>query len=136
MDQDNTDRLISACEHPLVCAIGHPTGRIIGSRDPYEVNMDELLEAAKETETFLEINAQPNRSDLNDQWAASAREKGIPLVINTDSHYLGNLEYMQNGVYVARRAWCTKDDIVNTRSWSAIKELINKKRKKFEAETV
>lgn len=131
MEQDNTDRLISACEHPLVCAIGHPTGRMIGSREPYEIDMEEFFEAAKETNTFLEINAQPNRSDLNDQWASTAREKGITLVINTDSHYRGNLEFMQNGVYVARRAWCTPDDILNTRSWSKIKDMINKKRKKI-----
>lgn len=133
LNQDNTSRLVKACENPYVCAIGHPTGRMLNSRDPYELDMDAVLDAAKKTHTALEINAQPKRSDLNDRWASAAREKGIPLVVSTDSHYAGNLEFMKNGVYIARRAWCTKDNILNTGSWKSIERFIKKKRSAVEA---
>lgn len=128
MNQDNTKRLIKACENQYVCALAHPTGRMLNSRDPYDLDMDAVLDAAKETQTALEINGQPKRSDLNDRWARAAKEKDIPLVISTDSHYFGNLEFMKNGVYIARRAWCTKDDLLNTRKWEDIEKFIEKKR--------
>ena len=133
LNMDQTDRLIQACKNPFVCALGHPTGRMLNSRDPYEVDMDKVMEAAKQTGTALEINAQPKRSDLNDQWAKTAREKEIPLVINTDSHYLGNLQFMKNGVYLARRAWCTKADVLNAKSWAQIGKFVKKKREKVQS---
>ncbi|MGP8214448.1 MAG: DNA polymerase/3'-5' exonuclease PolX [Bacteroidia bacterium] len=130
-NSDNTDRLIRACEHPLVSCIGHPTGRLIGSREPYKVDIEKVIEVAKATDTALEINAQPQRMDLNDDMAMSAREKGVKLVIDTDSHDLNQFAYMKLGVSIARRAWCTADDILNTKPWDEIVKFFNKKKNKY-----
>ncbi len=133
LNQDNTERIVKAMENPYVTAIGHPTGRIIGQRDPYPLDMDIIMKVAKETGTALEINAQPSRMDLNDIWIRKAVEEGVMLVINTDSHNLGHFAYMEIGVAQARRGWATKKNILNTRSWKQVQEFINKKRKKLGA---
>lgn len=129
-NRDNTDRIIKACENPYVTAIGHPTGRIFGQREGYPVS-DEILKVAKETGTALEINAQPNRMDLNEVWVKKGKEIGVKFVISTDSHSFGNFAYMEIGVAIARRGWCTKEDILNTKSWKEIQKFVNAKRKKF-----
>ncbi|SNZ07768.1 DNA polymerase (family 10) [Persephonella hydrogeniphila] len=129
--RDNTDRIIKAMESPYVNAIGHPTGRLIGLRDPYPVDMDAVIKAAKETGTALEINAQPRRMDIDEIWVRKAVEEGVKLVISTDSHNLGNFAYMEIGVAIARRGWAEKKDILNTKSWEEIKKFVNAKRKKF-----
>jgi DNA polymerase (family X) len=129
--QDNTDRLIKACHNPYVHCIGHPTGRLIGKREPYQLSTNKLIEAAKETGTALEINAQPDRMDLNDELAARARKARVKLVISTDSHKLTDFNFMQLGVFVARRAWCTSEDILNTRSWKEIERMISKKKMEY-----
>ena len=135
-NRDNTERIIKACRNPYVAVIGHPTGRLIGSREAYPVDMHRVIEAAAETGTALEINAQPQRMDLNDEWAALARERGVKLVISTDMHQLSQFNFMKLGVLIARRAWCTADDILNTRSWKEIQAFTEKKRKAMKAETV
>lgn len=127
--RDNTDRIIKACENPHVAIIGHPTGRLIGTREAYPVDLRRVIEAAAETGTALEINAQPNRMDLNDEWARIAREKGVKLVISTDMHQLSNFNYMKLGVLVARRAWCTAGDILNTGKWKDVQAFVARKRK-------
>lgn len=127
-NKENTQRIIRACENPYVSCIGHPTGRLIGLREPYKLDFKSILETAKETNTALEINAQPERMDLNDELATLARKKGVPLVISTDSHSLNNFNYMKLGVYIARRAWCQKSDILNTKSWNEIEIFLNKKK--------
>ncbi len=124
---DNTDRLVRTCQNPYVHCIGHPTGRLMGRRDPYPLDFASLIEAAKETHTALEINAQPERMDLNDELASRAKQAGVKLVISTDSHRLTDFHFMRLGVFVARRAWCTADDIVNTHSWSQVKRMISGK---------
>lgn len=124
--RDNTDRLIKACENPNVHCISHPTGRLIGKRDPYPVDMSHLVEVARETGTALEINAQADRMDLNDEMAAMARAAGVKLVINTDSHRPSNFHFMTLGVAIARRAWCRPNDILNTRSWKEVKQWLKK----------
>ncbi len=128
-NRDNTDRIIKACENPYVYNIAHPTGRLIGSREPYKVDMEKVVEAAKATNTALEINSQPVRMDLNDDMAMNAREKGVKLVINTDSHNLNQFNYMKLGIYIARRSWCKAEDILNTNSWKEIEKFIARKRK-------
>ena len=133
-NRDNTQRLIAACRHPFVSVIGHPTGRLIGKRNPYRLDIDQVIEAAVATGTALEINAQPLRMDLNDQLAHIARKKGAKLVISTDSHYPGNFDFMKLGVALARRAWCTKDNILNTGSWEDISKFKNAKRSKLLAQ--
>jgi DNA polymerase (family 10) len=128
--EDATGRLIKACENPYVCCIGHPSGRLIGKREAYPVDWPKVFKAAKQTGTAVEINAQPERMDLNDELAFAAREAGVMLTISTDSHNSDNYQFMKAGVYIARRAWCTADDILNTRSWKEIETFINRKRKK------
>jgi DNA polymerase (family 10) len=129
-NRDNTDRIIAACENKYVCCVGHPTGRLIGIREPYKLDMTKIIDAAAKTFTALEINAQPNRMDLNDDLAWLARENKVKLVISTDSHSLNDFNYMKLGVFIARRAWCKADDVLNTKSWDEIKAFKNLKRKK------
>ena len=124
---DNTERLIKACRHPLVHCIGHPSGRLIGQREAYPVQWDKVFTAAVKTGTALEINAQPQRLDLNDLLARQAREAGVMLTISTDSHAEGHFEYMAGGVMVARRAWCTSDHILNTKRWTEVKKFTRQK---------
>ena len=81
-----TDRMVAAMEHPLVDVIGHPTGRLIGRREPYALDIDRVIEAAARTGTFLEINANPNRRDLNEVYARAAAEAGVTIVIDSDAH--------------------------------------------------
>ena len=128
-NRDNTERLIKACRHPLVNAIAHPSGRLIGTRDSYPLDMEAVIREAAITGTALEINAQPLRMDLNDHWAQRARESKVPLVINTDSHNQGNFQFMSLGVAIARRAWCDKKHILNTQNWAAIKRFKESKYK-------
>ncbi len=119
-NQDNTQRLIRACEHPKVNVIAHPTGRILGQRPSYPVDMLKVIEAAAQTGTALEINAQPTRMDLNENWAFEARKQGVKMVISSDSHAPDNFEFMALGMAVARRAWCEKEHILNAASWQEI----------------
>ncbi|WP_127121006.1 DNA polymerase/3'-5' exonuclease PolX [Chryseotalea sanaruensis] len=124
---DNTKRLVRACQNNYVHCIGHPTGRLIGKRESYPIDFNKLLEAAKETGTLLEINAQPNRMDLHDEYALLAQEKGVKLVISTDSHKASDYDFMKIGLSVARRAWCKPEHIANTLSWKELKRLFTKK---------
>jgi DNA polymerase (family X) len=115
-----TDRMVAAIEHPLVDAIGHPTGRMLGRREPYALDMDRVVEAAAENGTFLEINANPNRRDLSDVHAKLAAEAGVTIVIDSDAHGADTLEKLSYGVATARRAWLTKADVANTRTWKQL----------------
>ena len=119
MGQDQatmTARMIKAIEHPSVTIIGHLTTRLLSQREPVEFDLEAVLQAARDTGTALEINASPERLDLRDTHAYRAREMGIPLVINTDSHHHTHLDKRRFGVAVARRAWCRPEDILNTMS--------------------
>ncbi len=120
MNGDNTERLIKACEHPAVRVIGHPTGRLLGSREGYSLDMEKVVEAAVRTGTALEINAQPSRLDLSDRAARYAAEKGAKLVISTDAHGPLNFQFMELGVATARRAWCTPEQVLNCWSWEQV----------------
>ena len=117
MSQDRetmTRRIISAMEHPSVTIIGHLTTRLLGQRPPTDFDLESVLQAARDTGTALEINASPFRLDLRDTHAYRARELGVPLVINTDSHHHSELSEGRFGVAVARRAWCEPKHILNT----------------------
>jgi len=109
-----TKRIVSACRNKHVDIIAHPTGRLWGTRNPYDLDFDEILKVAKDTGTFLEINAFPNRLDLNDIHARAAKEKGVRLAIGTDSHSFEHLDGMKFGIAVARRGWLEKSDVANT----------------------
>ncbi|MCX7612734.1 MAG: DNA polymerase/3'-5' exonuclease PolX [Caldimicrobium sp.] len=117
-----TFRLVSALKHPLVHAIAHPTGRVLGEREPYAVNMEEVLEAAKTYGKALEINAYYKRLDLNDIYVKASVEKGIPLIIGTDAHHVDQMDFLKLGVGVARRGWCEKKDLLNTLSYEKVIE--------------
>ncbi|HXX56805.1 MAG TPA: DNA polymerase/3'-5' exonuclease PolX [Thermodesulfovibrionales bacterium] len=111
-----TGRLISAIKNPYVTILAHPTGRLIGERDAYEVDMERVFAAAREEGKAIEINAYPLRLDLNDTHAKKAKELGIPMAINTDTHVANQFAYMTYGVSTARRGWLEKGDVINTLS--------------------
>ncbi len=122
-EKKQTERMIEAMHHPLVDAIGHPTGRLIERRAPYALDVDRVIAAAAETGTFLEINANPDRRDLNDVYARAAAEAGVTLVIDSDAHWPRTLANMRYGVATARRAWLTKEQVANTRPWPEVAKL-------------
>jgi len=109
-----TARVIKAMQNPFVRILAHPTGRLLGERDPYAINLDKVLEAAKEKDIWLEINAQPERLDLTDIWIREAKKRGVKMVICTDAHNIGGLDLVSFGVITARRGWLESDDVVNT----------------------
>jgi len=109
-----TERIIKAMQNRFVSIIAHPTGRLIGYRESYQVDINKIMDVAAETGTILEINAYPERLDLNDIYCRMAKEKGVQLVIETDAHSINGLEFMNLGVDVARRGWLEEKDIINT----------------------
>ncbi len=109
-----TARLLSAVRHPLVGVIAHPTGRLLGERDPYDADMEAILREAAARGVAMEINAHPSRLDLSDRQVRMARRYGVPLVVSTDSHVNAGLDYMVYGVGVARRGWAVPGDVLNT----------------------
>jgi DNA polymerase (family X) len=123
-DRSPTERVLAAMDNPHVDMIGHLTARKINIRPPADVDMERVVARAVETGTFLEINSQPNRLDLRDTHARLAGEAGVKVAVNTDAHQLNALEHMEMGVAQARRAWLTKDQVLNTRTWSQIKKLL------------
>ncbi|HEX2232412.1 MAG TPA: DNA polymerase/3'-5' exonuclease PolX [Thermoleophilaceae bacterium] len=123
-EEQMTDRMIAAIEHPLTDAIGHPTGRMLGRREGYSLDIDRVIEAAARTGTFLEINSNANRRDLPDVYARAAAEAGVTLVIDSDAHGVDTLpRMMRYGVATARRAWLSADRVANTRSWPELDRL-------------
>ncbi len=118
-----TERIVRAIENPYVDVIGHLSGRKIERRRPYEFDFERVLEAAVANGTMLEINASPDRRDLNDVHARAAAAAGIPIVINCDAHRIGGFEVARYGVATARRAWLSADAVVNTRPWSEVAQL-------------
>lgn len=126
-EEEMMKRLFRAMENPYVKHIAHPTGRIIGKRDGYKVNMERLIDKAKETHTILELNANPKRFDLNSEWIKVCQDKGVNITINTDAHSKETLDFMQEGVAVARRGWLQKDTVVNTWSLDDLKSYWKKK---------
>jgi DNA polymerase (family 10) len=125
-DRDPTERVLGAMENPHVDVIGHPTGRKINKRKAADLDLDRVFAKALETGTFLEINSQPDRLDLRDAHARAAGEAGIPLVVSSDGHQLKALGYVEFGIAQARRAWLTKAQIVNTRTWPQAQKLMKR----------
>ena len=112
--EEQTERIIRAMDNPNFNILAHPTGRRIGDRAPYEVNLEQVMAAALERGCFLELNAHPERLDINDVQAKMAKEMGLKLFINTDAHSVSELDFMRFGVGQARRGWLEKKDVVNT----------------------
>jgi DNA polymerase (family X) len=124
-----TERVITAIEHPLVDCIGHLSGRLIARRDPYEIDVERVAEAAVRTGTMLEINGNPNRRDLSERHARLAAEAGVLICVNTDAHRVATLNNMAYGIATARRAWLTAEQIANTRPWREFARLRKRARR-------
>jgi DNA polymerase (family 10) len=122
-EKEMTARVLGAIENPNVDCIGHLTGRLIGRREPYGIDVEAVAEAAARTGTMIEINGNPNRRDLSDRHARLAADAGVKIVLNTDAHGVDTLDNMQYGIATARRAWLTKAEVANTRTWSQFKKL-------------
>jgi DNA polymerase (family 10) len=110
-----TKRIIKAMENRYVTIIGHPTGRLLSRRDPYEADIEAIIEAAKKHGKALELNAYPDRLDLCDLHLRLAKERGVKIAIGTDSHSIAHLTYMKYGIGVSRRGWLEKKDVLNCR---------------------
>ena len=106
--------------------LGHPTGRLIGSREPYPVDFDQIIKAAAEHGVALEINAQPERLDVDDIQARAAHEAGVRLVISTDAHRVEELRFMRYGVDQARRGWCESRHVLNTLPLAALRSALRR----------
>jgi DNA polymerase (family X) len=122
-EKDMTARVVTAAENPNVDCIGHLTGRLIGRREPYGIDVEAVAEAAARAGTMIEINGNPNRRDLSDRHARLAADAGVRIVLNTDAHGVDTLDNMAYAVATARRAWLTKADVANTRTWAEFKKL-------------
>lgn len=122
-EDEMTERLVRAIANPHVDVIGHPTGRLIGRREPYAVDVGALIAAAAQHGKFLEINANPNRRDLSEVHAREAARAGVNLTIDSDAHGAGTLANLRYGVATARRAWLTADDVANTRTLAQLRAL-------------
>ncbi len=121
-----TERVIRAMDNPHFNILAHPTGRMIGRRDPHKLDVERIIEAALERGCFLELNAQPDRLDLSDTHCKLAREMGLKLAISTDSHATTSLDYARYGIDQARRGWLEADDVINTRTWGELKNLLKR----------
>lgn len=119
-EAEQTERIVTAVSHPAVHVLAHPTGRRINERQPYDLDVEAVLEAAREHDVAVELNANPERLDLSDRHVFRARELGVPVVVSTDAHSTDNLRYMEYGVAQARRGWLEPDDVLNTRSLSEL----------------
>jgi len=116
-DQDRntmTERLLKAIANPNTSLIGHPTGRLLLRRDAYQFDLDAVLEAAKKHRVAMELNAHPSRLDLSDVHLRLAKQHGVKIVVNTDSHHTSHMEKIRYGILQARRAWLKKEDVLNT----------------------
>ncbi|KYK32788.1 MAG: hypothetical protein AYK22_06950 [Thermoplasmatales archaeon SG8-52-3] len=123
---DATNRIMKAMENNYVNCIAHPTCRLMGRREPFELDMEKIFEKAKETNTFLEINSFPDRLDLNDLYIKQAKEKDVKFIIDTDAHNLHHLSFIKYGIATARRGWLEKKDILNTKSINEIEKILVK----------
>ena len=122
-DRSPTERVLAAMEHPYVDCIGHPTTRKINRRPPADLDLGRVIAKALETGTFLEINGQPDRLDLRDAHARAAGEAGVTILVSSDGHSVGALSYLDLAVAQARRAWLTKEQVLNTRTWAQVAKL-------------
>jgi DNA polymerase (family 10) len=122
--QRMTDRIVAAVRNPLVDCLGHPTGRMLLRREPYDVDIEAVIAAAAESGTMIEINGNPNRRDLNDHHARLAAAAGVPIVCNTDAHRTATLRNIHYGVATARRAGLTARQVANTRTWTQLRKLL------------
>jgi len=125
-EKKQTERIIRAMDNPYCHILGHPTARLINTRDPMEIDLEKIILAAKDRGVILELNAQPDRLDLPSPYCKMAAESGVRIAVSTDAHSVENLELMENGIAAARRGWLTRNDVVNTRSLSELLRLLRR----------
>jgi len=125
--EEQTERMIRAMRNPYVSILGHPTGRLIGTREPYEIDMDRVLSAAAELNCCVEINSEPDRLDLNDLHAHMAKSKGVKIAVSTDAHAVHAFKYIRFGIDQARRGWLTADEVINTRPLADLREVLKRR---------
>jgi DNA polymerase (family 10) len=121
-----TERIIRAMDNPHFSILAHPTGRLIGEREGCDVDLELIMDAALERGCYIELNAQPDRLDLDDVHAKMAKERGLKIPISTDAHRVHQLDYMRFGVGQARRGWLARDDVLNTRSLEDLRGLLRR----------
>ncbi len=129
-EKEMTDRVLRAMSHPAITMLGHPTGRLLLGREPYALNLPAVIEAAADTGTVIELNASPERLDLDWTWWPLAREKGVRCAINADAHSIAGLAHLRIGVEIARKGWLTREDVINTQPLSQMDALLGQKRKR------
>lgn len=122
-----TERVIRAMDNPYFHILGHPTARLINTRDPMEIDLERIIEAARERGIVIELNAQPDRLDLPYPYCKMAAERGVKIALSTDAHSAESLGFMKNGIIAARRGWLTRDDIVNTRPLKQLLRMLRPK---------
>ncbi len=123
-----TERIVTAVSSPFTTMLGHPTGRVLLSRDGYPLNLIAVFEACAKHKTFIEINAHPYRLDLDWRHVRTAKEMGVQFVINPDAHHTSEIGYYRYGVGVARKGWLTKDDVLNTGTLAAVRKQLQSRR--------
>jgi len=121
-----SERIIRAMDNPCFNILGHPSGRLLGQRPPYDLDMERIVAAARERNCFLEVNAQPDRLDLTDVHCRLAKDMGVKVAISTDAHSIAGLDLLRFGVDQARRGWLGPDDVLNTRPWREVKRLLKR----------
>jgi DNA polymerase (family X) len=121
-----TERILRAMDNRCFNILAHPTGRRVGKREPYEIDLRRILKAARENQCYVELNAQPERLDLRDVQVRMAKEMGVKVAISTDAHSVTDLEHMRFGIAEAQRGWLERDDVINTRSWDELKTLLRR----------
>ena len=122
-----TDRIVKAMENPYLNLLAHPSGRLLGSREPYDVDMLKIIRTARSQDCFLELNAHPERLDLLDTQCQMAHEEGVLVAINSDAHSVRDFDNLVYGVGQARRGWLEKTDILNTRKLHALRALLKRR---------
>lgn len=125
-ENKQTKRILKAMDNPYFNILAHPTGRGINGRPPYDVNMEKIIKAAKQRHCFLELNAQPERLDINDIHCKMTKEMGVKIAISTDAHSIDDFRLIKYGIGQARRGWIKKNDVINTRSLNELKKLLKK----------
>lgn len=129
-EAEMTERILRAISNPHVTFLGHLTGRLLLTREPYQINIPAILDAAAATGTIIELNANPKRLDMDWRWGPLAKEKGVKCVINPDAHHVSGLQHLWFGVGAARKGWLARDDVVNTLPLGKIEAVLASKRKR------
>jgi DNA polymerase (family X) len=130
--EKQTERIIRAMGNPYFSILGHPSGRLINEREAYDVDLEQVLEAARKRGCFVELNAHPDRLDLTDTYCKTAKELGVKVVISTDAHRTSDLDFMRFGIYQGKRGWLERDDVLNTRGLGELRKSLRRRMSNIE----